>query len=220
MNFLRGLALISLFLCSGLAQASEPHFEVKSTNVKTEKSEFTVVSFEGSLLEGSGAALIAELEKATTQRIVLELNSDGGRLKEADQIKLGMDKIRATGKDIDTFVANGSSCQSACTILFMYSPYRMAGETAAFMFHAVQYESLRGVRDSLQTSLLINYYTRQGLSPEWIKDRQKDLVFSGVNDYWVSGKSAYEQKIGLVTASIPALVYHTPAPIDPQIRPR
>jgi ATP-dependent protease ClpP protease subunit len=209
-----------LLISSTTAFAGAAGFEVSTTEVKSNNGDFTVVSFQGSLLENSGSKLVEALNAAKTQRIVLELNSDGGRLKEAQAIQAGMDALKAQGKSIETFVANGSTCQSACTILFFYADTRIAAETAAFMFHSVQYEAFRGVVERFQTNALVDYYIKRGLSPQWVKEREQEMVFTGVNEKWISGKDAVAQKIGLVTQLVSSVVTHDPAPIDPQIRSR
>ncbi len=210
--------LLGLLLIAPLAQAVGTTFEVNKTDM--DSSQFTVVSFSGPLLEGTGEAVASSMESSKYNRVVLELNSLGGRTKESDLIKASMDKLRANGKTVDTFVANGSTCQSACTLLFMYGDHRIAGEAATFMFHSVQNENMRGyaVRDA--TNLMLYYYKSRGLSATWISELQAQGVFTTVNEFYISGKDADQQKIGLVTETVSSLVIQKSLPFDPQIHAR
>jgi|GEM_PF-4548240 Predicted periplasmic protein len=211
--------VLVLLLFSSLAQADDMVYSVKSVT-DVGNSDYTVVILNGALGNGVAQAVIAEFQKASTQKILFELNSEGGLNSESDQIIAAMNELRAQGKQVDTFVANGSKCASACTLLFISGDRRIAAATAAFMFHAVQYRSVPGAANSFQTTLIVKYYIEHGMSSAWIKEQMKLGVFTGVNEVWISAKESQEIKLGLVTELWSNIVQHKPAPIDPQIRPR
>jgi len=213
--------LLTVMFFSSAANADDMTYKVFfKPDIQIGGDAYTVVELDGALGEGVSQAVLAEMKKATTQRILFELNSPGGLNVESDAIKKGIDDLRAEGKIVDTFVANGSKCASACTLLFMYGTRRIAAETAAFMFHAVQYRSIPGAVNSFHTNAIVDYYIKQGLNPVWIKEQMKLGVFSQANEAWVSAKDSVQIKLGLVNELWSGLVQHRMAPIDPQIRPR
>jgi len=211
---------LSLLLVS-FAHAGSAPIQVNVGEYTTkDKEAYTTIEISGAFLEKSGERVAEEIQKATHPNIILDLASPGGRTKESDKIILAMDEAKAQGKKLITLVSNGHSCESACTLVYMNGDRRIAGAAGVFMFHAVQYEAMPGVADKLMTSAIIKFYQDRGLSKDWIAERYVQEVFVGVNDYFITGKDAYAQKIGLVTELWPELVFHERAPFDPQIRSR
>lgn len=73
-----------------------------------------------------------ELQALYPEVTTLELNSDGGEVKELYQLA---DLIRARG--LHTNVRKGASCSSACTMLYIAGARRTAHPDARFMIHAI-----------------------------------------------------------------------------------
>lgn len=212
-------ALSTLLMCHQLFAFSET-YTVETKVISTPGGNLTIVILDGSLNRGVAKDTIAALNSADGSDIYLELNSRGGYLTEAEEIYNRIKSLKEEGKSISTFVASGSVCASACTVIFAAGEKRVAGEAASFMVHGVQRESMPGFIDSLKTKHVLELYKLNGISEEWIKDLRVKGVFGGVNDFWFPGRDAALKEVGFATSMTSGLIENVAPPIDPQIRPR
>jgi ATP-dependent protease ClpP protease subunit len=184
------------------------------------KDSLTIVIIDGALNKGVASDTIAAIKNAPSKDIYLELNSPGGFFQEAQDIYDYIKAEKNNGLNVATYVPSGSACGSACTIIFMAGEERIAGEAAAFMVHGAQRESMPGFLNPLITNHIQQLYRDNGVSNDWIVELRKKLVFSGINDFWFSGRDAASKEVGFATIMHSGLIEYDPPKIDPQIHAR
>jgi hypothetical protein len=131
------------------------------------------------------ATRLRELLAQSTQLRVLELNSPGGRLREADRmatlLRERAPQVRVTGP-----------CESACTLLFMAGSPRRMMDGGRLGFHRASAGSFNPVLDELANRELASIYRKAGVPDDYINQslntpswrmwypQNQDLVASGL----------------------------------------
>lgn len=218
MKFLMGLFI--LLLCQHSYAFSEGYTVKTKVLERGDRGSLTIVIVDGALNKGVGKETIEAIRASGSKEVFLELNSPGGFFQEAQDIYDFIKAEKSNGLKITSYVPSGSICGSACTIVFLAAEERIAGAAAAFMVHGVQRESMPGFLNPLMTSHLQKLYIENGVSSEWIAELRKKLVFSGINDFWFSGRDAASSEIGFATILHSGLIEYDPPKIDPQIHAR
>lgn len=118
------LALSGFAIAASAAQAAEIKAEALS-------SEQAVIYFAGSIERGDAERFQRAIGPFTGKSMFVMLHSDGGLLSEA--IEIG-EIIRAKG--IGAAVASGSTCDSACALIWLAGTPRGLGQSAQIGFHA------------------------------------------------------------------------------------
>lgn len=215
------LTALSIFLtCQQLFAFSEGYTVQTKVINRGERAPLTIVILEGSLNNGVADATIEAIKAAPAKEIYLELNSPGGYFKEAQAIYEYIKAEKVNGLKVTTYVPSGSICGSACTMIYIAGEERIAGEAAAFMVHGVQREAMPGFLDPIMTGHIQQLYRSNGVSADWIIELRKKLVFSGINDFWFSGRDAASKDVGFATIMHSGLIEYDPPKIDPQIHAR
>lgn len=218
MKFLAGLCVL---LVSQSLYAFNEGYTVRTTHYeRAGKEPLTIVVLDGALNNGVAEATITAIKEAPSKDLFLELNSPGGYFLEAEKIYNYIKAEKENGLKVSTYVPSGSICASACTLIFIAADERIAGEAAAFMVHGVQRESMPGFLNSLMTSHIQQVYRDNGVSANWIIELRKKLVFSGINDFWFSGRDAVSKDVGFATVMHSGLIEYDPPKFDPQIHAR
>lgn len=214
------MSLFILLACQQSFAFSEGYTVTTKVIQRAGKDSLTIIIINGALNIGVGAETIEAIKLAPSKDIYLELNSPGGFFQEAQDIYDYIKENKNHGLKVATYVPSGSACGSACTIIFMASEERIAGEAAAFMVHGAQRESMPGFLNPLITNHIQKLYRDNGVSSEWIVELRKKLVFSGINDFWFSGRDAASKEVGFATVMHSGLIEYDPPKIDPQIHAR
>lgn len=214
------LSFSLLLMCQQLFAFSEGYTVKTKVINRGDKESLTIVILDGALNKGVADDTIAAIKAASSKEIYLELNSPGGYFKEAQSIYEYIKAEKENGLKVATYVPSGSICGSACTMIYIAGEERIAGEAAAFMVHGVQRESMPGFLDPIMTSHIQELYKANGVSADWIAELRKKLVFSGINDFWFSGRDAASKEVGFATIMHSGLIEYDPPRIDPQIHAR
>ncbi len=115
----------------------------------------------GTFREGSAARIVDALDATPTARWLV-LDSNGGRLLEAE--RLARD-VRARG--LNTYV--GRLCASACTFVFLAGKTRAASPDARIGFHQPSGVGLNSLGQRQITQSVLDRYRSAGLPPELIR---------------------------------------------------
>jgi len=115
----------------------------------------------GTLREGAAAA-ISRVIDATPEAQWLVLDSNGGRVLEAQQLAR---KVRARG--LDTYVRR--QCASACTFVYLAGKTRAASPYARIGFHQPSFVGLNAMGQQEITVAMLNDYRIAGLPPEFVR---------------------------------------------------
>ncbi|MGG1945272.1 ATP-dependent Clp protease proteolytic subunit [Trinickia sp. NRRL B-1857] len=115
----------------------------------------------GTLREGSAAAITRVIDATPTAQWLV-LNSNGGRVLEAQQLAR---TVRARG--LDTYV--GGLCASACTFVYLAGKTRAASPYARIGFHQPTFVGLNALGQQKITQAMLDDYRAAGLPPEFIQ---------------------------------------------------
>lgn len=115
----------------------------------------------GTLREGS-AAKIQKILDAAPGATTLVLNSNGGRLFEAQQLARAV-----RNRNLDTYVEH--QCVSACTYIFLAGRDRVATPNAKIGFHQPSFPGLDADTQRFMMQDMINVYRATGLPDEFIQ---------------------------------------------------
>lgn len=115
----------------------------------------------GTLREGAAAAITRVIDATPTARWLV-LNSNGGRVLEAQQLAR---TVRARG--LDTYVAG--QCASACTFVYLAGRTRAASPYARIGFHQPTFVGLNALGQQQITQAMLDDYRAAGLPPEFIR---------------------------------------------------
>lgn len=115
----------------------------------------------GTLREGS-AAKVQKILDAAPGATTLVLNSNGGRLFEAQQLARAV-----RNRNLDTYVEH--QCVSACTYIFLAGRDRVATPNAKIGFHQPSFPGLDADTQRFMMQDMINVYRATGLPDEFIQ---------------------------------------------------
>ncbi|WP_158244224.1 COG3904 family protein [Trinickia dabaoshanensis] len=115
----------------------------------------------GTLREGAAAAITRVIDATPTAQWLV-LNSNGGRVLEAQQLAR---TVRARG--LDTYV--GGQCASACTFVYLAGKTRAASPNARIGFHQPTFVGLNALGQQKITQAMLDDYRVAGLPPEFIQ---------------------------------------------------
>lgn len=121
----------------------------------------TRMRLEGPIGAGDASRIGAQLNAAPLLR-VLELDSPGGRLKEAERLAAVV-----RGKNLRTRTTG--ACESACTLLHMAGARRQLQPGARLGFHSAYTGTWNPVLDRLANRELARIYREAGLSEHFIQ---------------------------------------------------
>jgi hypothetical protein len=145
---------------------------------------------QGTIGQGTAEALQKTINSVpTATRLILE--SDGGRLAEAEELAL-----RVRQQHLDTYV--DGTCLSACTYVFVAGEHRELSDTAELGFHRPS--STGSTTDSQEhmTQQMIEYYRSAGLR-EWFIDH---VAATAPDQLWYPTRRELEEA-GVVTSPAP-----------------
>ncbi|MGE0697605.1 MAG: hypothetical protein AB7O57_00765 [Hyphomicrobiaceae bacterium] len=153
--------------------------------------------------------------------VVLDLDSPGGELAEAEKaIRLIADMRRWAR--VTTRVRHGTSCLSACALVFAQGEERIAGGSSAWMFHGAcgRYTN---VPSPEPTRRYIAILETAGVAASFLCRLGDEGRLSRPGKFWSSGyELLHVHKAGLVTRLLESWQPETAIepPFDPQVRSR
>lgn len=145
-----------------------------------------------------------EENKSRSTRFLLQLNSPGGSVSEAEKVIALLRNLKETHR-VDTLVRAGWTCGSMCPFIYAQGENRYAAPASMWLFHEILYSDPKtGKPMHLERQrwlgLIDDYFVPAGLSESWL-DKMKTIVKS--RDLYVSGDSLLRNKAGLITKHIP-----------------
>ncbi len=115
----------------------------------------------GTLREGS-AVVVERILEAAPGATSLILNSNGGRLLEAERLAKVVRK-----RNLDTYVE--TECASACTYVFLAGKGRAAAPNARIGFHQPSFAGIDANAQQEGTQNMLDFYRASGLPEAFIK---------------------------------------------------
>jgi hypothetical protein len=171
------VAIASLTLPLARATATSDDDRASSSFEFNEQDRALSIAWSGPIIPGMADDLRTALDKygAASHRVVLFLNSAGGRVDEGDRVIHLLDGIKPTHWLI-TVVLDGSLCGSMCIPVFLQGDDRLAGRTSRWIFHEAARQAANEKERRKETLYLFQkYYVPAGVSMQWLK-RMMPLV--------------------------------------------
>ncbi len=134
---------------------------------------------------------------------ILQLNSQGGSLREGSDVIELLKRIKRTHK-LDTYVASGGICMSMCVPLFLQGNSRIAGSSARFMFHepkryyddGSEAKGFSFEREALSRRFFDRYFVNSPMNEVWRADLEQNWAGK---DVFKSSKQLVEEGSNIVT---------------------
>jgi hypothetical protein len=179
-----------------------PGEEQPSTGVAPEfnKEDGTLyIDWSGPIVAGMADDLRAALGKygTTLNRVVLFLDSAGGRVDEGDRVIEVLNEIKLRHQLI-TVVPHGKLCASMCIPIFLQGEDRLAARASIWLFHEAAQRQAEGVlrTDTAETwRLFRKYYAPAGVSMHWLKSIAPMI---NETDLWQTGGDLISAKSGII----------------------
>jgi len=163
-----------------------------------EQDSSLVIEWSGPIVPGMAEYLRSAIDRygALSRRVVLFLDSAGGKVDEGDRVIHLLDEIKQTHRLI-TVVPDGKLCASMCVPIFLKGDDRLAGRASLWIFHEVTRRGAnRKERTDVTLRLLDKYYAPAGVSAHWIK---AILPVIERAELWQSGGDLVVAKAGIIT---------------------
>lgn len=138
-----------------------------------------------------------------SDRFVLQLNSQGGSLREGSNVIELLKRIKQTHK-LDTYVAPKEICMSMCVPMFLQGNNRIAASSARFMFHepkryyddGSEAKGFSFEREALSRRFFDKYFVNSPMDEAWRTQLEKSWAGK---DIFKSGKQLVEENSNIVT---------------------
>ncbi len=137
-------------------------------------------------------------------RIIIDLNSPGGLIREGEAVIREIEKMKRT-HIIDTRVRNRRACYSMCVPIFLQGEQRMAAANARFMFHepsAYDYFTGEKIREpdferAANSRRFFNrYFVNSPMDPVWRDKLSEEWVG---RDVFRTAQELVEERSNIVT---------------------
>jgi hypothetical protein len=169
-----------------------------------------VLAWTGTIAEPMAECIQAEFDKVrgAVSWVVLSLDSEGGYLPATDRVIATLRKIRET-HHLDTMVAHGGKCWSACVPVFLTGKRRIAALASTWLFHEVGVWATEGgnryrtVDRAASDRIFQDYFVWAGVSEAWLK---RLYIVIPHSDYWQTGQNLWDDKSGIITHPLDNLV--------------
>lgn len=153
--------------------------------------------------------------------VLLDLDSEGGRLAHVRDVLRALAELRRKA-DLQTRVAHGARCLSACIPVFMQGRRRIAGGASAWLLHGAcaAYTNVPAAQGTREYLAILR---EAGVSDDFLCGLERQGVFTRPGAYWASGYELFHRlDAGIITELLPAWQPEEPAmpPFDPQLGPR
>jgi ATP-dependent protease ClpP protease subunit len=196
------LAVAVLMLLLVASANAGPSEEKPPTGMSLEfnKEDGTVyIDLSGPIVAGTADDVRAALGKyrTTLTRVVLFLDSAGGRVDDGDRVIEALNQIKLRHQLI-TVVPHGKLCASMCIPIFLQGEDRLAARASIWLFHEAAQRQANGElrTDTAETwRLFRKYYAPAGVPPRWLK-RIAPMIEEA--DLWQTGGDLINAKSGII----------------------
>lgn len=121
----------------------------------------------------------------THRRLLIDLDSPGGELHEAETLIKVIAAIR-TAAEVDTLVRHDATCASACVAIFLQGTKRHAGGSSTWLFHGACHERTN-VPNLGQTDRFLAILRAAGVTTEFLCLLVEEGYVTTPGKLWVSG---------------------------------
>jgi hypothetical protein len=171
------------------------------------------IDWSGLIVAGVADELRASVAKYGTaiKRVVLFLDSAGGRVDEGDRVIAVLNEIKRRHR-LATVVPHGKLCASMCIPIFLQGDDRFAARASLWIFHeASQPQANGGQRTDMTETwrLFRKYYGSAGVSMHWLKSIAP--MIKGA-DLWQTGGDLIDAKTGIIMYALGDTVERAMAP--------
>ncbi len=183
------------------AQAEDAGFRQLLVYPSSLRHDTVYFSWSGRIAKPMAAEIRAAFAqwRAYRQRIVLQLSSGGGSVREGWRVIKFLQQLRKT-HTLDTMVVPGRFCGSMCIPIYLQGQIRYAARSSTWLLHEV------GVRESgtrkyirlkagASQALYRDFYKPAGVSDAWLKKIGK---LSIGHDYWQTGNDLITSAAGII----------------------
>jgi len=194
---------VAVFMLLLLASANAAPSEEESPagiSLEFNKDDATLyIDLSGPILAGTADNVRAALAKyrTTLNRVVLFLDSAGGRVDDGDRLIEALNEIKLRHRLI-TVVAHGKLCASMCIPIFLQGEDRLAARASVWLFHEAAQRRANGELRTDRTEtwrLFRKYYTPAGVPTRWLKSIAPMIEEA---DLWQSGGDLISAKSGII----------------------
>src|SRR5215831_11257247 len=197
------VAVLTLLVASANAAPGEER-PVAGTSLEFNKEDGTLyIDWSGPIVAGMADDLRAALGKyeTTLNRVVLSLDSAGGRVDDGDRVIEALNEIKLQHQLI-TVVPHGKLCASMCIPTFLQGEDRLAARASIWLFHEAAQRQANGIlrTDTAETwRLFRKYYAPAGVPTRWLKSIAPMIEET---DLWQTGGDLISAKSGIILHSL------------------
>ena len=132
-------------------------------------------------------------------RLLLDLDSPGGSLGEAEALVAAIAAIR-TEAQVDTLVRHGALCASACIAIFVQGSDRAAGGASVWLFHGACRDPGSNVPSLALTDRYLDILREAGADDGFLCDLVAKGYVTAPGQLWLSGyELVHVHDAGIVT---------------------
>jgi len=193
------VAVLTLLLASANAAPGEQR-PVAGGSLEFNKEDGTLyIDWSGPIVSAMADDLRTALGQygTTLNRVVLFLDSAGGRVDDGDRVIEALNEIKLRHQLI-TVVPHGKLCASMCIPIFLQGEDRLAARASIWLFHEAAQREANGVlrTDTAETwRLFRKYYAPAGVPTRWLKSIAPMIEEA---DLWQTGGDLISAKSGII----------------------
>ena len=194
------VSVLTLVLLASANAAPSEEQPAAGVSLEFNKEDGTLyIDLSGPIVAGTADNVGAALGKygTTLNRVVLFLDSAGGRVDHGDRVIEALNEIKLRHQLI-TVVPHGKLCASMCIPIFLQGKDRLAARASIWLFHEAAQRDANGVlrTDTAQTwRLFRKYYAPAGVPARWLKSIAPMIEEA---DLWQTGGDLISAKSGII----------------------
>ena len=182
-----GLAALLGGALTPMAEADAGLTALTHADNDTIAADMIVVRVEGEIAAPMAQELRdiwSELGKGRS-RLLLDLDSQGGSLRETEQILDVIAEVQRTAR-VDTLVRHDAMCASACVAIYVQGTNRYAGGSSTWLFHGACHAATN-VPDLELTGRFLNILREAGVADDFLCALVEEGYVTTPGKFWISG---------------------------------
>ena len=193
------VSVLTLVLLASANAAPSEEQPAAGVSLEFNKEDGTLyIDLSGPIVAGTADNVGAALGKygTTLNRVVLFLDSAGGRVDDGDRVIEALNEIKLRHQLI-TVVPHGKLCASMCIPIFLQGEDRLAARVSLWIFHEAAQRQANGERTDMAETwrLFRKYYVPAGVAVSWLKGIAP--MIKGA-DLWQTGGDLISAKSGII----------------------
>ena len=196
-----GFAFVTLCGLAGAATAQGNTSSNLKTNLSSKRPGTLLMQWNGAVSTEMADEIKRDFEKwrGRTNRVVLNLNTDGQSVKAVERVIGVLADIKRTHA-LETAVAPARKCWSMCVYVYAQGDVRHGSLASTWQFREVAFTDTRTNKTVFSTAdtdrLVQQYLEPAGISKAWLADlksKRTNAIF------WQSGADLVQSKSGFIT---------------------